>query len=117
MEQLDFLRTKRLLNKYKLDIIGSLVKNQKQLLDFSKKREYPLVMKVIAKNIIHKSDLGLVKTNIRSEEELIDSFGELNKKSKKHSKKIDGVLIQQMVKGTEVIIGIKKDESSCVKTF
>ena len=109
MKQFDFSKIKRVLNKYKIQILGDLVKNEKQLIDISNKLEFPAVLKVIAKDIIHKSDLGLIKTNIQNQEELLSVYNNLIKKSKKHSKKIDGILVQPMIKGTEVIIGIKND--------
>ena len=91
MEQLDFLKAKKLLNKYKIDLSGSLVKNEKQLANLSKNMDFPVIIKIMAKDIIHKSDLGLINADIQNQEELISNFEDLMKKAKKKTKKIDGI--------------------------
>lgn len=64
---------------------------------------YPLVMKVIGP--LHKSDVGGVKIGVTDYEKAIIAFDELMK-----IKDARGVLVQQMIEGTEVIIGAKKEE-------
>jgi acetyltransferase len=74
-----------------------------EILQFSKKTDFPLVMKVVGP--IHKSDVGGVILNISSEEELKNAFDKIMR--------IEGataVLIQPMVKGTELFIGVKKEK-------
>jgi len=64
---------------------------------------YPLVMKVIGP--LHKSDVGGVKVGIADYEKAVIAFDELMKISD-----AKGVLVQQMIEGTEVIIGAKREE-------
>ncbi|NLD36269.1 MAG: CoA-binding protein [Desulfatiglans sp.] len=64
---------------------------------------YPLVIKVIGP--LHKSDVGGVKIGIADYEKAVIAFDELLK-----IKDAKGVLVQQMIEGTEVILGAKKEE-------
>lgn len=75
--------------------------------------EFPLVLKVNSKDILHKTDAGGVKLGISSEKEAINAYEDILKSCKEYQADavIDGVLVQQMAKkGTEIIIGIKNDE-------
>ena len=75
---------------------------------------YPVVMKVMSADIPHKTEAGVIKLGISSEEALVASYGELLEKAKrfKADVRIDGVLIQEMApKGVEMIIGMKRDAS------
>jgi acetyl-CoA synthetase (ADP-forming) len=75
----------------------------------AKKLGFPVAMKALSKKIIHKSDTGFVKLNIEEEKHVGEAFDELSKKASKIRAKLDGVLLQKMEKGTEVIIGLKTD--------
>lgn len=69
---------------------------------------YPLAMKIISPDIIHKTDVGGVKVDIKSEAALRIAYNEIIEATKK--KKIEGVLLQKMARrGIELIIGGKKD--------
>ena len=67
------------------------------------KAGYPLVMKVIGP--LHKSDVGGVKVGIPSLEKAEAAWDEIMK-----IRDAKGVLIQQMIEGTEVILGAKKED-------
>jgi len=73
---------------------------------------YPLVMKIISPQIIHKTDAGGVKLNISSEEQVESNFKEIISNVKKHNKEaeIKGILIEKMEKpSTEIIVGVTRD--------
>lgn len=73
---------------------------------------YPVVMKIISPQIIHKSDIGGVKVNLDSKKDVENAFFEITTHVRNilPSAHISGVLIQEMVpKGKEVIMGITKD--------
>ena len=67
------------------------------------KAGYPLVMKVIGP--LHKSDVGGVKVGIQTLEKAETAWDEIMK-----IKDAKGVLIQQMIECTEVILGAKKED-------
>jgi 4-hydroxybutyrate---CoA ligase (ADP-forming) len=74
---------------------------------------YPIVMKIVSPDIIHKSDAGGVKVGLKNEKEIRSSFKEImiNAKAYKAEASIKGVLIQEMITSTkEVILGAKQDQ-------
>ena len=73
---------------------------------------YPLVMKIVSPDIIHKSDAGGVKVGIKTEDELRNSFNTITESALKYKSdaKIKGVLVQEMVKSAkETILGASQD--------
>jgi acetyl-CoA synthetase (ADP-forming) len=112
MQQQDFNKTVKLLDKYKLPYPKSkLATSLEKAIKIAKAFGYPVVLKIISKDIIHKSDVGGVKTNLQNEKELTSAYENLLKSVKKKSprSKIEGVLVQKMGAGIEVIIGMKQD--------
>jgi len=73
---------------------------------------YPVVMKVLSPEIVHKTDVGCVKLDVKKEN-VRKAFLEIVTRAEVLGDvRIDGVLIQQMVKGgKEVIVGMKRDSS------
>jgi acetyl coenzyme A synthetase (ADP forming)-like protein len=72
---------------------------------------YPLVMKVISPDILHKTEFGGVKTSLTTPEAVRTAYHELsdNIKRLKPEAKITGVMLQAMAQGREVILGLKRD--------
>jgi acetyltransferase len=73
---------------------------------------YPLVLKIDSPDILHKTEAGGLKLNIRNRDELVAAYNEVLTNARKYDAKarIDGVLIQEMVSGgTEVIVGVNND--------
>jgi len=73
---------------------------------------FPVVLKVYAAEISHKSDVGGVKVNLKSADEVKKAFNEVMSSVKMHrpDAKNVGVLVENMVaSGMEVIIGATKD--------
>ena len=74
---------------------------------------YPVVMKVISKDIIHKSDAGGIALDLENESEVVDAYGAILLNCKAHvpNAVIEGVDISEMVKhGTELIVGARRDK-------
>ncbi|MEW5993605.1 MAG: acetate--CoA ligase family protein, partial [Candidatus Zixiibacteriota bacterium] len=69
---------------------------------------YPLVLKVDAEEIVHKSDAGGVYLDLKDEASLLDAFDEMAHKFKKHNPAF--VLQEQLAGGKEVIMGSKSNE-------
>ena len=73
---------------------------------------YPVVMKIASPEIVHKSDAGGVKIGLKNEDEVRQAFRAIinNAKKYKPDAKIDGILVQEMIKsGKETILGAKFD--------
>jgi len=72
----------------------------------------PLAMKVVSKDILHKSDAGGVKLNLVGEAPLRDTFQAIQSNAQAYdpNAQIEGVLVTPMAeKGVEVIIGMLRD--------
>jgi len=69
---------------------------------------FPVVLKLIAEDIIHKSDTGAVKLNIKNEDETIAAYEDLMKIPSQSNKMIS---VQKMAEEpiTELIIGMMTD--------
>jgi acetyl coenzyme A synthetase (ADP forming)-like protein len=75
---------------------------------------YPVVMKIVSKDIIHKSDAGGVALDLDNREEVIDAYQAVirNCRSYNQNALIEGVEVAEMVrKGIETIIGARRDRS------
>lgn len=73
---------------------------------------YPVVMKIASPDILHKSDIGGVRLNVRDAEQVRDLFDLLIYRARHYMEtaQIWGVQVQEMVpKGKEVIIGVNRD--------
>lgn len=89
-----------------------LVTNVQEAVSAADKMGYPLAMKVVSPDIIHKSDAGGVKLNLNSTQEVEKGFEEILKNAKRVTsrERILGVLLSPMVlPGQECIIGMIRD--------
>lgn len=75
---------------------------------------FPVVMKVVSRDIIHKSDVGGVILNLENSGEVADAYQTIihNCKASVPNAKIEGVeIVEQVAPGTEVIIGGRRDKT------
>jgi acetyl-CoA synthetase (ADP-forming) len=73
---------------------------------------YPIVLKIASPDILHKSDVGGVKVNLNSADEVFSNFNEIKKNvlNKSPNAAIHGVLVQKMApSSTEIVIGAIRD--------
>ena len=88
-----------------------LAKNDIKAVEYAEAISYPVVMKIVSQQIIHKSDAGGVKIDIKNSDEVKKAFADITGSAKKYNPDavIDGVLIQKMApSGTEVILGMNR---------
>ena len=89
-----------------------LCTTEQECINAARQIEYPLVMKIVSPDIIHKSDAGGVKVGIKADDELRNSFNTITENALKYKSdaKIKGVLVQEMVKSAkETILGASQD--------
>ncbi len=87
--------------------------NAEQAVKIAKKLDGKVVLKVVSKDILHKSDAGGVKLNLETEDEVRAAFDKIisNVKEYKPDAEIKGCLVSPMAdKGVEIIIGTKIDD-------
>lgn len=72
---------------------------------------YPVVMKIISADIKHKTDVGGVVVGVKNAEEAKNAYNKIMESCTKNvpDARIDGVSIQQMVSGQEVILSMIRD--------
>ena len=87
-----------------IPMVPELVASDKdELISFATRVGYPVVAKVVGP--VHKSDVGGVTLNIRTPEHLALEFERMMK-----IEGATGVMVQKMLKGTELFIGAKYEE-------
>ncbi len=107
------IEAKQIFEAYKIPTANSkLAKTEDEAVKLAKEIGYPVVMKIVSPQIIHKSDVGGVKINIRTDDDVRKAYNQiLNNVSKIDPKpEILGILVQEMApSGTECIIGSTQD--------
>jgi acyl-CoA synthetase (NDP forming) len=89
-----------------------LAKSEDEAAQFSDAIGYPVVLKIVSPDIIHKSDIGGVMLNLREAKEARNAYKQILSNVKKHNAKarIVGILVEEMAPAsTEVIVGSTKD--------
>jgi acetyl coenzyme A synthetase (ADP forming)-like protein len=75
---------------------------------------FPVVLKIVSPDILHKTEAGGVLVGLKSDEEVSTGFETILANAKRYNAdaRIEGVQVQQMLKGgTEVIVGAITDDS------
>jgi acetyltransferase len=102
-----------ILRLYGIPIVrGILVPDEAEAIRAAKELSFPVAMKVISKQISHKSDVGGVQLNLRSEMGVADAYRDMTQRIRQAYPEamIEGVLIQPMVTGgRELIVGGRQD--------
>lgn len=91
-----------------------VAKSPTDALKSARKIGYPLVCKVLSRDVLHKSEFGGVILNIRTDRELTAAYQKIMENVKKREPKarIAGVMLEEMVdSGIEVVVGMLRDVS------
>ena len=72
---------------------------------------YPVVLKIISPDWVHKSDWGGVRLNVATEAELRQAYQDLEARFRHRTPggALDGILVQKQVQGVELLMGLKRD--------
>jgi len=110
-KNLNDLESKIIFNNLKIKTAeSSFVKTSKEAIKTASKIGFPVVLKIVSSDVLHKTEYGLVKTNLVNGDEVKKSFEQIIKNAKKLKIKFSGLMVYQTVKsGTELIIGAKRD--------
>jgi Acyl-CoA synthetase (NDP forming) len=104
-------QAKQILESYGIRVPPyALVKSEEEAVREAKRIGFPLVMKVVSPEILHKTDVGGVKVGIKSEQEVIETFRSMyDRLAGKYD--VKGILLEKMVpQGIELIVGLQYDE-------
>ncbi len=88
-----------------------LATSREQALEAAGTMGWPLVLKGQHPAILHKSEAGIVKLGLRDEAAVAAAYDDIVARMERHGGKApaDGVLVQEMVSGTELILGTSLD--------
>lgn len=90
-----------------------LARSADEAVEAASRMDFPVVLKIAGPKILHKTDVGGVKLNLASEEEVRTGYNEMITTVKDRmgaDVEIWGVLVQKMLpKGKEIILGMTRD--------
>jgi len=89
-----------------------LASNKKDAVALSKEMRFPVVLKIVSPDILHKTEANGVKLNLKTADDVAKAFDEImvSAKEKFPNANIHGVAVQGMAKsGLEIIIGMTLD--------
>ncbi|AGF79136.1 acyl-CoA synthetase (NDP forming) [Desulfocapsa sulfexigens DSM 10523] len=113
MLQLGEVKGKDVLGAYGFHVpTGALASTAEEATEIAERIGYPVAMKIVSPDIVHKSDLGGVFLNVSNRESAEDTYDLMTLKIRKKvpGARIEGVYVEKMAsKGLEVIIGMTRD--------
>ena len=111
--QLTEIESKQLIKEAGIPVVeAKLAQTKTEAISLSKKMGFPVVLKIVSPDVIHKSDSGGVELGLASVAQVGKAYSKILSAIKKHypKAKIQGVSVQKMARpGVEVIIGMTKD--------
>ena len=106
-EQINFLT-----KEYDIPVVKTSLLSSDELNEKIHQFEYPLVVKAISKDVLHKSELDAVKLNIKNSDELLKVKEELLESFKNNSIVLENFLVQPYLQPKfELLIGGFRDNS------
>jgi len=111
--QLGEVKAKSILAAYGFHIPeGALATTADEAVEIAEHIGYPVVMKVVSPDIVHKSDIGGVRVGITARREVKDAFDLMSLRIREHAPEahLEGFYVERMVpRGLEVILGMTRD--------
>ena len=71
---------------------------------------YPVVMKLVSPQVVHKTEFNAVKLNISNEAEVKAVYSDMLERAKRSQFQVKGILVAETLTGTEFIIGSLRDK-------
>jgi acetyltransferase len=105
--------SKKILKAYGFSVPkGEVCKSADHAVETSDYIGYPVAMKIVSRDIIHKSDVGGVMINLQNADAVRDAYDMMMMRVERKvpEARLDGVYVEQMApKGKEVILGMTRD--------
>jgi 3-hydroxypropionyl-CoA synthetase (ADP-forming) len=80
--------------------------------DIAQSIGYPVALKIVSPEIVHKLDVGGIALHLNTPEEVADAYQRISQSISKHAPEanIDGILVQEMIDvGHEIVLGLSID--------
>lgn len=105
--------SKQLLRQYDFPLVDDyLATSEKSAAEAAAKFGFPVAMKLVSPDVLHKSDIGCVILDVPDEQSARQGYQQIlaNARNKAPTSQIDGVLVSPMIQGgTELILGMQQD--------
>jgi acetate---CoA ligase (ADP-forming) len=112
---LDEETTAQLFSAYHLPLPRqALAKTAEEAVHIAEQLGYPVIAKISSPDILHKTDVGGVRANLKNAQDIVAAFNGIMTDVRKHrpDAPVNGVLIQQFLPvGNEFIVGAVRDSS------
>jgi len=112
-EALTEIESKKIFKAYGLPTVQTeLATSEEEAVRMAEEIGYPVVLKIVSPDILHKSDAGGVKVNIKDEAGVRETYNTILENAKKYKADADihGIVIQEMAPwATETIVGSVND--------
>jgi acetate---CoA ligase (ADP-forming) subunit beta len=107
------VEAKKLLEQAGIPVVATrLARTKHQAASLSREIGFPVVLKIVSPDVVHKSDAGGVKVGLANTAQVLKAYSEIisNVKKSLPGARIEGVSVQKMAPpGVEVIIGMSED--------
>ena len=109
--QADFETTRDILEEYGIPVVGRTTGSRKEAVTAAEEIGFPVVMKLVSPDVIHKTDVGVVLLDIPDAEAAGESYDLIMQRAADAgAEHIDGVLVQSFAPlGFELLIGARQD--------
>ncbi|MBI4773085.1 MAG: acetate--CoA ligase family protein [Deltaproteobacteria bacterium] len=103
--------SKKIIKEYGVSVPeGSLAKTAGEAVQFAKQVGFPVVVKAVSPEILHKTELSGVALNLASPEEVKNACDRIESNLSKRAETLEGFLVEEMIQGDmELIIGLQND--------
>ena len=107
------IEAKEFLKQAGVNVVDTrLATSKEEAISISQELGFPVVLKIVSPDVVHKSDAGGVKLSLATPEQVGEAYDDIMKSVRQGfpQAKLEGVSVQQMARpGVEVIIGMSKD--------
>jgi acetyltransferase len=107
------VEAKEILKAYGFRILaGSLARDADSAVEVARQIGFPVVMKIVSPDVIHKSDMGGVQLNLANPDQVRDAYDVIMARVRRllPQARVRGVYVEQMGRrGREVILGMTRD--------
>jgi acetyltransferase len=91
---------------------SQLARSPEEAVEIANRIGYPVVMKISSPDILHKSDIGGVRVNVATANDVRDAFELIDYRARRYQPNADirGILVQQQAPpGRECLVGVSRD--------
>jgi acetyltransferase len=111
--QIGEVEAKEVLRSYDFDVPdGAMANSPQEAVEIAERIGFPVAMKVVSPDILHKSDVGGVKLNVASAEDVHDTCDLLMLRIGRRAPgaRVEGVYVEKMCgQGLQVVLGVTSD--------